>query len=76
MAEREWEVTVDQGRCVGSGVCAAVAADHFAVRDRRSQAVRPVIEPDDAVLDAAETCPMEAIMVREAGSGTPLAPVE
>ncbi|GGQ80771.1 MULTISPECIES: ferredoxin [Streptomyces] len=76
MSERQWEVTVDQGRCVGSGVCAAVAAGHFAVRDRRSHAVHPVSAPDDAVLDAAETCPMEAITVREAGSGALLAPVE
>ncbi|UXY30484.1 ferredoxin [Streptomyces sp. HUAS TT20] len=76
MAESQWEVTVDPARCVGSGVCVAVAAGHFAVRDRRSHAVQPVTGPDDAVLDAAETCPMEAILVREAGSGTLLAPVE
>ncbi|MGW2488136.1 ferredoxin [Streptomyces sp. NPDC001606] len=76
MAEPKWEVTVDPARCVGSGVCAAVAAAHFAVHDRRSRPVHPVTEPDDAVLDAAETCPMEAIAVREAGTGTLLAPVE
>ncbi|MET9393121.1 ferredoxin [Streptomyces sp. NPDC006624] len=76
MAERQWEVTVDQERCAGSGVCVAVAAGHFVVRDRKSHALRPVTAPDDAVLDAAETCPMEAITVRESGAGTLLAPVE
>ncbi|GAA1429141.1 hypothetical protein GCM10009601_43730 [Streptomyces thermospinosisporus] len=76
MTERQWEVTVDRKRCVGSGVCVAVAAGHFEVRDRRSHALRPVTGPDDAVLDAAETCPMEAITVRESGAGTLLAPVE
>ncbi|MEU3659975.1 ferredoxin [Streptomyces sp. NPDC032940] len=76
MSEQRWEVSVDPGRCVGSGVCAAVAGRHFAVRDRRSHVVHPVSEPDEAVLDAAETCPMEAITVREAGSGALLAPVE
>ncbi|MEW2301840.1 ferredoxin [Streptomyces sp. NPDC006655] len=76
MAEPRWEVTVDPGRCVGSGVCVAVAAAHFAVRERRSRPLHPLTDPDDTVLDAAETCPMEAILVREAGSGTLLAPVE
>lgn len=68
-----WTVTVDGDLCQGSGVCAAAAPGHFRLDDGRSRPVQDVVEPDDIVLDAAETCPAEAIAVHD-DAGRPLAP--
>jgi ferredoxin len=58
-----WRVTVDQS-CIGSGSCAAISPAHFALgEDNRSHPLRSEIEPDDAVLDAVASCPVEAIKV-------------
>ncbi|RLV08514.1 ferredoxin [Streptomyces griseocarneus] len=60
-----WRLTVDRDLCVGSGLCAATAPDAFRLDDaRRSRPVEEVILPSDAVLEAAEGCPVEAITIR------------
>jgi ferredoxin len=71
--EGRWRVTVDPGRCVGSGVCVGTAPGRFRLDGDRSRPVDELVEPDPAVLDAAEVCPSEAIIVRD-GAGHPLAP--
>lgn len=72
MNER-WKITVDRGACLGSGVCAGTAPSHFRLDDGRSRAIPEDIEPDDIVLDVANTCPAEAISVYNA-TGHRLAP--
>jgi ferredoxin len=62
MNER-WKVTVDRDACLGSGVCAGTAPRHFRLENGRSRALHEDIEPDDVVLDVADTCPAEAITV-------------
>ncbi len=59
-----WRIEVDRTSCVGSGMCTAIAPERFVLVGDRAQAVEAAVEPDDAVLDAAESCPMEAIVVR------------
>ena len=68
-----WTVTVDRGACMGSGICAATAPKHFRLDKGRSRPVEEVINPDDIVLDVAETCPAEAITVYDT-AGRQLAP--
>ena len=68
-----WKVTVNRDACLGSGICAATAPRHFRLDDGRSRPIREDIEPDDAILDAADTCPAEAITVHDA-AGRRLAP--
>jgi ferredoxin len=68
-----WKVTVNRDACLGSGVCAGTAPGHFRLEDGRSRAIEEDIEPDDVVLDAADTCPAEAIAVYSA-AGHRLAP--
>jgi ferredoxin len=64
-----WRVTVDD-RCIGSGSCAAIAPAHFALgEDNRSHPLRPEVEPDDAVLDAVASCPVEAILAVTVDTG-------
>jgi ferredoxin len=58
---------------MGTGLCAGSRPDRFVLADGRSRPVAGEIEPDDGVLDIAETCPTEAITVR-AADGTLLAP--
>jgi ferredoxin len=74
------EVTVDQRQCVGNGCCADIAPDVFVMdghdvafvcEDGRmlpgdaSAIVPPHLE--DAVLEAAEECPAECIVIRRVG---------
>jgi ferredoxin len=67
-----WRVTVSD-TCIGSGVCAGTAPRHFALgEDGRSHPLTSPIAADDAVLDAAASCPMEAIAVDDADTGEPV----
>lgn len=74
MGSDHWVVDVDRQVCIGSGLCAALAPDHFQLSGGRSAAVRRDADADEAVLDAADSCPVEAILVRHAATGEVLAP--
>lgn len=71
-----WTVKVDAGVCRGSGTCEGLASRHFAL-DRQTHKVVVLDETapagDSSVLDAAMSCPLEAISVTDAG-GTPIYP--
>ncbi|MGK5545177.1 ferredoxin [Streptomyces sp. URMC 127] len=60
-----WRVTVDRSACIGSGICAALAPDFFHLEDERSRPLRAATGPDEALLDAADSCPAAAITVTE-----------
>ena len=67
-----WNIDVSPA-CIGSGVCAGTAPQHFAIGpDGRSRPLAAPVEPDEAVLDAAASCPMEAIAVTDTGTGAPV----
>jgi len=70
----QWVIEVEREVCVGSGICSAMAPDYFELRQGRSAPVRPAVGADEAVLDAAGSCPVEAILVRHAVTGELLAP--
>ncbi|GIJ10480.1 ferredoxin [Micromonospora andamanensis] len=59
-----WRVEVDAGRCIGSGGCVGMAPGHFRLESGLAVPIAVVVEPTDAVIDAAESCPVEAITVR------------
>jgi ferredoxin len=68
-----WRVTVDTGRCIGSGVCLGTAPGRFRFDEsQRSGPVRALTEPDAQVRDAAAACPVEAILLTDTASGTPV----
>jgi ferredoxin len=69
----QWRIAVDRDVCVGSGSCAGIAPGHFRLDRDRSCAIKEWVEPDELVLDAADSCPTEAISVYGA-SGDQLAP--
>ncbi len=64
-----WHLTVSDS-CVGTGMCSGIAGRYFRIgKDYRSHVVESRIAPDDAVLDAAASCPMEAIVITNIETG-------
>ena len=61
-----WRLAVDPDRCIASGICAGIAPKHFVVDGAVAVPLAVSAEPDDAVIDAAEFCPVEAITVHDA----------
>lgn len=74
MAEARWRITVDRDVCVTSGNCAAMAAEVFEVTDDGARVLREEIPADEAVAEAAEACPMEAIRIVNVLDGTQIVP--
>jgi len=69
-----WRVTVSD-ECIASGSCLGIAPKRFALGDDgRSHPASALMAADEAVLDAAASCPMEAIAVRDAQTGEPVEP--
>ncbi|MEF9909043.1 ferredoxin [Streptomyces sp. P5-A9] len=61
-----WTTEVDRDLCMGSGMCAGMASDLYALDDEdRARPVRERIAPDERALDAADSCPAAAILVRD-----------
>ncbi|MEY9965449.1 ferredoxin [Streptacidiphilus sp. MAP12-16] len=72
-----WRVEVDRSVCIGSGLCVASAPDGFRLDGgRQSHPVTEEADASEALLAAAESCPVEAIALRIAGSSEPVFPPE
>lgn len=69
-----WRLEVDRHLCIGSGICAGTAPTLFALADGVSSPLVPAISPDQAAIDAADSCPVEAITVRDAADDHLIAP--
>jgi ferredoxin len=68
---------VDRARCIGSGVCVGTAPGRFELdREHRSRPVAATAPPEQVVLDAAASCPVEAISVVDAVTGTVIDPFD
>ena len=64
-----WRVEVSDA-CITSGSCLGVAPKHFALGDDgRSHPTGDQTEEDESILDAAASCPMEAITVHDLKTG-------
>lgn len=60
----KWQIEVHPARCIGSGSCIVMARKQFEFDDeRRSRALHDMIDPDEAVLNAALSCPVDAIRI-------------
>lgn len=71
-----WRIGVDSRRCIGTSICAGTAPEHFHLVDGLSAPLADVVPPDEVVVDAADSCPVEAITVRDAADGRLIAPEE
>ena len=69
-----WRVEVSAA-CIASGSCLGVAPKHFALGDDgRSHPIGDHTDEDDSILDAAASCPMEAITVHDIATGRRIEP--
>ena len=69
-----WRVRVGS-TCIGSGSCVGIAPGQFALGDdNRSHPLNAEIAPDEAVLDAAASCPVEAITIVDVETGEAVEP--
>ncbi|MEU7282449.1 ferredoxin [Streptomyces sp. NPDC045431] len=60
-----WTLEVAQDQCMGSGMCAGLAPDLFRLEGEWAEPVREELAPDERALDAADSCPALAIIVRD-----------
>ena len=60
-----YQIVIDRSLCSGFGACAELAPDVFEVDDGGLVSLRVGMSDDDAVLEAADACPMGAISVVE-----------
>lgn len=72
--DERWRISVDQNVCQGTGLCSSVASRYFELRSGYSHPIKPEVEPDDDVIDAAEGCPVEAILVVSTSDDRVVAP--
>ncbi|MCQ9135399.1 MULTISPECIES: ferredoxin [Streptomyces] len=72
-----WHVEVDRSLCIGSAQCVHHAPDGFRLDTaRQSRPADPDPLANERVLAAAESCPVEAIMITLARNGEPVFPPE
>ncbi|MET7702028.1 MULTISPECIES: ferredoxin [unclassified Streptomyces] len=70
-----WHVDVDRSLCIGSAQCVHLAPESFRLDSgMQSHPVAPDTDAHEKVLEAAEGCPVEAIVITLLGSGEPVFP--
>jgi ferredoxin len=68
-----WRVQVDTSQCISSGMCVGIAPERFRFdKQQQSRPVSELIEDDEAVRDAAASCPVEAISLTDVQTGSPI----
>ncbi len=68
-------VTVDHNVCVGQRSCENCAPNTFFINEAGQSEVKdPNGDPEEKVLEAAEQCPVSAILVEDAETGERLFP--
>jgi ferredoxin len=72
-----WHIEVDHSVCIGSGMCVNAAPLGFRLdAARQSHPHAADADAGEAVLAAAEGCPVEAIAITLADTGEPVFPPE
>ncbi|MEU8032668.1 ferredoxin [Streptomyces sp. NPDC049099] len=72
-----WHVEVDRSLCIGSAQCLHQAPHAFRLDPaRQSHPVDPDPDAAEPILEAAESCPVEAILITLLESGEPVFPPE
>ncbi|HEX8919086.1 MAG TPA: ferredoxin [Chloroflexota bacterium] len=67
------DVAIDRSLCIGSGPCFVIAARTFALDSAmKAMILDPEAETESALLEAARTCPTQAIYLSR--SGRPIYP--
>jgi len=57
-------ISVDKEKCIGCGACASIAPNTFKIGDDgKSEVINESGDPSDAIKQAAEACPVQAITI-------------
>jgi ferredoxin len=71
----EVDITINQDECIGCGACETEAPETFAMNDDSKVTVKEgQRDAREFIVDAAKSCPTEAIQVVDKASGDKLAP--
>ena len=66
---------VDRKLCVGAGNCVAIAPEVFALDDENKALVtNPKGAEEDVIWKAAESCPVDAVIIEDESTGEILYP--
>jgi ferredoxin len=69
------DVTVDRDACIGDGACCSDAPETFEMDDEDKAVVKPdSTDSRDAILEAAQNCPTDAIIIVDKTTGKKLYP--
>ncbi|MET7996944.1 ferredoxin [Amycolatopsis sp. NPDC005232] len=60
-----WKVEVDEHTCIGSGMCASLMPELFALDGPVAHTLADTVPPDETALDAADSCPAMAITITD-----------
>ncbi len=60
-----YKISVDDGKCIGCGACAATCPKAFGMRDGRAYPIKFNVEELDGEEAAKSSCPMQAISIEE-----------
>ncbi|MFE2299062.1 ferredoxin [Streptomyces sp. NPDC059445] len=72
-----WQVEVDRSVCIGSAQCVHLAPDAFRLdTGMQSHPVEAETDANEKILEAAEGCPVEAVMISLLAGGEPVFPPE
>ncbi|RMB86997.1 ferredoxin [Streptomyces shenzhenensis] len=72
-----WHVEVDRSVCIGSAQCVHRAPDGFRLdTGRQSRPVEADTDASEQLLAAAESCPVEAIVITLSAGGESVFPPE
>jgi len=78
-----YRIKVDHDSCIGSGMCVGLAPDYFELDDENYQSlpIHKIVDVDKVcaedvttVLEAAECCPAEAIIITDDDTDEQLRP--
>jgi len=69
------KITVDRDLCIGAGKCVEAAPKVFRLDDKRKAVVAdPKGNDEDAIQEAAESCPTQAITLIDEETGNQILP--
>ena len=71
------KITVDRDACIGDGACCSDAPETFEMDDEdKAVVLEGSSDSRDAILEAAQNCPTDAIIVEDKDTGEKLYPEE
>ena len=71
------KITIDREECIGDGACESEAPETFVMDDESKAIVTEVPGDDfDAIIAAAESCPVDCIHIVDTETGEKLCPEE